>query len=472
MRVVALACLLLLLLLPSTRLWADALTLSDAVKLARAHHPTVEAQRGQVIAAHGRSEQALARLLPSLTGSFGYLPQTANLVATPQLTRELITASGQDHVIDTRGLDTLVTCRTPGLGNCAPLPAFPTSWALQSFWSMQVGLSWTLFDWGTSIYGFKSAHNLSAAAVVGVQTAQRNVVLDAKIAFFTALAADEELIVARDAVKTFAAHVEQTRAFHDTGLRTGIDVATVESALASSSFTLARAVAARETARAQLAVALGEDHPADWELVADPNFFEAGPDLRTTASDAALTDVAFHQRTELLELRLQELSSLQLVRAARGAYLPQLTLNAGPSWAGGSLSDLTGNVTVSVAIGYPVYGMSPLAVHGQVREAEGNLVITRAQERSTRDLIRQDVVTARAQVAAAREELVSARTLVMTAARQRELAEGRYANGVGNVIELQDALLTDVNARYQWVQARLDMASARARLQHALGEDG
>ena len=50
-----------------------------------------------------------------------------------------------------------------------------------------------------------------------------------------------------------------------------------------------------------------------------------------------------------------------------------------------------------------------------------------------------------------------------SAARQRGLAEGRYRKGVGNVIELYDALLTDVNARIQLVRAHLDLASARAR---------
>jgi outer membrane protein TolC len=207
--------------------------------------------------------------------------------------------------------------------------------------------------------------------------------------------------------------------------------------------------------------------------VADPNLFDFRPDdtRRTVTSEDALTDVALRQRTELMELRLQETSAVDLVKAARGAYLPALTLNAGPSWAAGSLADLTPNLTFTVAIGYPTSGMSPLAVHGQVREAEGNVAITRAQVRAERDAIRQDVVGGHAQLAAAREELLAAVTAVKTAARQRELAEGRYQNGVGNVIELEDALLTDVNARFQLVQARLDIATARARLQHALGED-
>ena len=61
--------------------------------------------------------------------------------------------------------------------------------------------------------------------------------------------------------------------------------------------------------------------------------------------------------------------------------------------------------------------------------------------------------------------------IVEAAARQRSLAEGRYQTGIGNIIELTDALYNDLAARLQLVQAQLELASARARLQHALGED-
>jgi outer membrane protein TolC len=110
-------------------------------------------------------------------------------------------------------------------------------------------------------------------------------------------------------------------------------------------------------------------------------------------------------------------------------------------------------------------------VHGQTREAEGDLVAARAQQRAIADAVRSDTVTAQAALVAARDEIRFARRLVDAAARQRGLAEGRYTTGVGNVIELYDALLTDVNARSQLVQARLDLVSARSRLRHALGED-
>jgi outer membrane protein len=464
---------LLLLLALGGHALAAPLTLADAIRIARSHHPTVEAQRGQALAARGRREQALAALLPFLTGSFGYQPQTANLIPTPALQRDLFTSTGTDNVVDTSGMTTVVTCRTPGQGNCAPIPPQPTIWTLHNFWSAQVGVSWTLWDWGHSIYGYQGARHLAAAAEVGIRTAQRDVVLDVKVAFLGAIAADQQLLVAKDAVTTYRAHVAQTQALHDAGLRTGIDVATADSALAAAAITLARAQAAVETARAQLALTLGEDRGGDWTLTAPPDTFELTPadQRRALAAPQGLAEQAWQQRTELLQLHLGELANVASVRAARGQYLPQLVLDVGPSFGGPDLSSLTGNVTIAVGLAYPTSGMSPFLVHGQVREAEGNLVVTRAQERATRDGIRQETVDARALLASARDEVVAAVTLVEAAARQRALAEGRYTTGVGNIIELYDALLTDVNARFQMVQARLDLATARARLQHALGED-
>jgi outer membrane protein len=450
------------------------LTLPEAIRMARGRHPAIETQRGQALAAGGRREQALAPLLPFVSGSFAYQPQTPNLVETPALARELVLSSGRDTVIDAAGKPVVVTCRTPGVGNCVPLVVPPSSWALNSFWTTQVAVSWTVWDWGRSLYGYRSARDLAAAAEVDVHAVERNVVLEVKLAFFGAIAADQQVAVAEDAERTYAAHLAQTRALHESGLRTGIDVATAESALASVGISLARAAAAQQTARARLGVALGEDRWRDWKLVAaDADFEPRSDDDRSiaTAPDG-LTEVAFRQRLELRQLALQERGLASAVRSTRGSYWPQLTLNVGPSWGGPDFGSLTGNLVITLGLGYPIGGMSPFLVRGQTREAEGNLIATRAQERSERESIRQEAIDARALLSSARNEVRMALALVEAAARQRALAEGRYQTGVGNVIELYDALLTDVNARFQQVQARLDLASARAQLQHALGEEG
>jgi outer membrane protein TolC len=225
-----------------------------------------------------------------------------------------------------------------------------------------------------------------------------------------------------------------------------------------------------ETRRRLLGLAPGDDHLSPL----DEKEFEPAPgdQARARTPDLSLTDIAFRQRTELRQLDLLGHSYRQLLLAHRGQYLPQLTVAAGPTWTGLTLSSLVRNFTVSVALEYPLGGMSPLLVHGQVREAQGNLLATLAQQRNTLDSIRQETVSGRALLASAIEGILAARKLLAAATAQRDLAIGRYAAGVGTIIELTDAILNYVNARFQQIQAGYDVASARAQLQHALGEDG
>jgi outer membrane protein len=449
------------------------LTLDDAIRIARSHHPSIEAQRGQAEAADGRRDQALARLLPFLTGNLAFQPTTANFAVTPAQARTLIGVAGSDIVIDAAGMPVPVSCRTPGIGNCAALPPPPQSWALHNYWEAQVGVAWTVWDWGRSIYGYRSARDLAQAQAVGVRAASNDVVLQVRLAFFGALAADEQAAVAVDAVRTYAAHLAQASGLHDSGLRTGIDVATAQSAAASAEILLARARFAQEASRTQLLVALGEDRWHGWQLRASDAELEVQPgdEQRGRVPLDDLATRALGQRAEMAELRLQQQAFSASVASARGGYLPALSLNLEPIWAGSSWSSLVGNLTVTIALGFPLEGMSPWLVHGQAREAAGNVVVARAGERASRDSIRQELADARTSFNYARDELRLARKLTEASARQRALAEGRYQTGIGNVIELYDALLTDVNARSQLVQARLDVASARARLQHALGEE-
>jgi outer membrane protein TolC len=449
------------------------LTLKEAIQIARAHHPTVEVANGQATASYGRKEQALARLLPFVQAGVTYQPTTPNLVVTPSQSRAIFASAGTDTVIDASGNPVVVSCRTPGTGNCEAVAAPPTDWTMQSFWLLNVGLSWTAWDWGRSIYGYRSARDLAAAADAGVRAASQDVALQVALAFYVVIAAAEQVAVAQDAVKTYGAHLAQTRALHDQGLRTGIDVATAESAEAQVAIALARARASDSAARAQFQVALGVDRWRDWQLVPEQSAFElqADDDRNADAPPGTLVDDAASRRPEVAEYRLQVSGQASAVSATRGAYLPQLMLSIGPSWAGRELGSLTPNLTGMISLGYPALGMSPLLVHGETREAKGTLAAARAQERAILDAVRSQTVTAQASLAAARDELRFARRLVETSARQRSLAEGRYQSGIGNVIELYDALLTDVNARSQLVQAHLDLASARARLRHALGQE-
>jgi outer membrane protein len=417
---------------------ADTLTIEDAVKLARSRHPAVMQQRAQLAAAQARLTQARALFLPSLTGTLAYQPQTANFAPTPGFKRALSSGSG------------------------ATLP--PPSYDPFNFWQASLGVYWVAWDWGRTAYGARAASQQTESQRLNVDSSLLQVTLDVKLAYYNTVAAAAQVKVSQDAVATQKRHEDQARAFYEVGTRTKIDLASAESDTAAAELTLARAHGALEAAEAALAAALGDEHWRAWTLVTPPEYGEVAP----TSLEADI-DEALKSRPEPRAFNLLAESYRSSRRAARGQFFPFLTLSLGPNWAGTDFSSLTTNFSATLALTFPLLGMNPMQVHGQMREADANRQFVEAEGASTRNNIRLETAQAHALLTAAREEIVAARKLLTAAHERQQLAEGRYQAGVGSIIELSDAELAFVNAQFQEVQAQLDLASARARLDHALG---
>jgi len=459
----------ILLLLSGVALAEESLTVEDAVRIARQNHPTVGANQAQVDAARARLHEARSGFTPGLIGSIVYNPQTANFAPTPGFVRALSGRQGQFALLSD---GTRVSCTPDATGafspGCMPVPQQPSlsaDYTLFSYWTAGIGVTWTPWDWGRTLYGWKSAKDNFAAQKLTLASSTMQVVLDVRLAFFSALAADAAVQVAEDAVRTQQKHLDQARAFYQVGSRTKIDVASAESDEANAELTLARAHGNRESARAQLAAALGVDAWHDWKLV-EPTVSDV-----PLASQQALYDEALATRPEPRELSLRARSFGELAKSVRGSFLPQLVFTAGPSWSGTDFTSLTTNFSVAVALVYPALGMNPYLIWGQMREAEATQRSTLEQERAVRNAIRLEATQAHALLVSAREERLASAKLLHAARERRDLAEGRYQAGVGSIIELSDAQLAFVNAEFQDVQARLDLLQAEARLDHALGRE-
>lgn len=445
------------------------LTLDEAVAIARANHPHARAQRAQLEIVRARFEQARSGFLPGLTGSFAYNPQTANFNATPGFRRFTArpTQNGIDQVLDVSG--TLINAQCiVDMGNCSPArptPPPPISYEMFTYWTAGVGVAWTLFDWGRTYYAYRAASSNVEAQQLGVEAATAQVVLDVKLSFYGQLAAQAAVAVAEEALATQQRHAEQARTFYSVGARTKIDVASAESDVAAAELTLVRARGNLEAARAILAAALGLPSWRSYELVAPEE-----PADTPVPDEQPAFDEALRSRPEPRAIERQARAAENTWRSVRGAFLPQLVLNAGPTWAGTDITKLTPNISATLLLTFPVVGgMNPFAIAAQLHEARGNRELYRAQAAQAANEVRLETAQARAQVQSARQAVLSSRKLVLAARQRRDLAEGRYQAGVGSILELSDAQLVFINARFQEVQANLDEAEARARLERALG---
>ena len=93
----------------------------------------------------------------------------------------------------------------------------------------------------------------------------------------------------------------------------------------------------------------------------------------------------------------------------------------------------------------------------------------RAQLDSARLQIRLELDQARLALRAAKAALGAAGEALRNARERLKLAEGRYQQGIGSIIELGDAQVALTTAAAQSVQADYRVATARAQLAKALG---
>jgi outer membrane protein len=157
----------------------------------------------------------------------------------------------------------------------------------------------------------------------------------------------------------------------------------------------------------------------------------------------------------------------KLIAVAQGGYGPTLQAQASLAGTGVALDNLGPNWWVGGLLTWPIYagGLVP----GQVAEAKATLRSINAQEDTFRLQVRIDVEQSALAVRAARATLTAASLATENAKRQLQLAESRYAAGMGGVIELSDAQVTQTQTAAQEISARFSLASARAALLGALG---
>jgi outer membrane protein TolC len=105
----------------------------------------------------------------------------------------------------------------------------------------------------------------------------------------------------------------------------------------------------------------------------------------------------------------------------------------------------------------------------QIDEARANLDIARANEELVKQTIRFEIEQAFSNLKEVRERITLADLTVKQAQENRELAQGRYAAGVGNAIEVTDALVTEINAKTAYITAIYDYRLAIASLEKAMG---
>ena len=422
------------------------LTLDAAIDLALKSHPSETQARAAVDVASSRVVESRSQYLPQVVGTGQYQRLTYNPTNKPGVFVPTATATG-----------TATTTST------APV-ALTTSWTRTSdFFTFGGTASQLIYDFGQTSDRWSSAQASESAATQSEHAVQVQIISNVRKAYFQARAQRDLIDVAAEAVANQKMHVDQIQKLFAQGMRPEIDQVTAETGLANAQVQLISAQNAYDLACAAFSQAIGRSTATSYE----PGTDDMPPVVDEDAPLDRLLESALHDRPELASFAKQREAQEKMVSAARGGYGPNLQAQASIAGTGVALDNLAPNWWVGALLTWPIFqgGLT----QGQVAEAQATLHSINAQEDTFRLQVRIDVDQAALAVRAARATLTAALVALENARKQLQLAEARYAAGMGSVIELSDAQVTRTMAAAQEVSARFSLASSRAALVGALG---
>jgi OMF family outer membrane factor len=420
---------------PTTSAGVETLSLERAIEIAMRQQPDLRIAKAQLEAANGRTD--LARVARNPTISLQGTLSANNDRATVATVNGVPTGGGgNDFLTATAGT------------------------------SLSASASWRIYDFGQTSLAIKAAALNAEATAAGVVTSTLDIRTNVETAYLEAVARRRLVQVAEATVKSEDAHLDQARRFVAAQAKDPIEVAQAQARDANAKSALALAQSNEAIALANLRSAIGWVEANNSPIVSSafPTPSEADP-----PSLAALVDTARKRRPEIVQFDKQIAASDADVAAAHAERRPVLSAGASVVWLPGE-GDWSPEPgwQASLTLGWQLFDGGRSSA--DVRIARAGMQVAIAQRDQLLVNLTSQLDSSRSQIIADRAN-VQASTEAVTAARaQLQLADARYAQGLGSQIELADAQTAVTTAEGNLVTAEFQLATAWAQLRRNTAE--
>jgi outer membrane protein len=415
---------------------SDRLTLADAIEKARTAHPDARAARAAEAETCLRLPQARGAWLPRVDVVEGV--QRGNLPAYvfgSLLSQRRV--SNADFAAQTLNHPAALTNHRAAITVAQPV------------FSSEIET------------GVRSAHIACELAATGRDATDRDLAVDTTVAYGRVLSASAALRASQAAVVSAEEDARRVRDRRAAGVVTEADVLELEVHLAQVKARAIEADADRRVAFAALNRAMGE--PLDREYAVD-----------LPAPPAVAADVVTDLETRALKTRpearraglQQDLAQVQRQGAWR-SFLPQVAWQSGYEWNGDGFADRRGGWIVGAEVRINLFrGLSDRA---RLNETAHAVERATAERDSAESAIRLEVRRAWLRLDAARARVDVGATAVSQARESHRILADRYEAGlvgVGDVLRAAQAML---DAELQHTAAQVDVITAAAALDRAVG---
>jgi outer membrane protein TolC len=418
----------------------SALTLQQAVKVAREQNPLRKAALADTRVASADIRAARSGLMPRLTFS-----ETATRGNDPvyvfgsKLRQQRFTA-------DDFALNKLNT----------PLPF--------GNFSTRLSGSWSLFDSFASWHGVNRAKQMNEAAGHQMERTDQEIVFRVVDSYYAVLLASKQLEVAEQAAKTSQSILDRSQARFESGLVVESDLLTAKVRMAARQQELIRTRNNLDLARAQLNAAMGMPVESAFHL-AEALAERALPvPVLQEVEKQALTN-----RPDLKRIQSEEAAQKQSVAMAKSSFGPRVNAFAGwemdnPTFvAGGGGNNWLGGVEVQFDIFQGGAKRAELSRQRALADRVG------AMKQAAGDSVRLEVRRAYYDVDTSRQQVEVARAAIAQAQESLRINQDRYDSGLITITDLLSAEEATHRSQADYWEAVYRFHTSYANLELASG---
>lgn len=320
-----------------------------------------------------------------------------------------------------------------------------------------------LYDTGRN----KLQQEIRTESLKGSRESERNtmvtVAANAKRAYYDLVLKMLNRDVEREKVNNLEEHLKTAQGLYEVGNSSFIEVTKAQSDVSSARVSLLKAENDILVSQEALRVAMGTDISGPFNIILSTELLLPQP---AEDSDTLIAQ-ALNDRPDYKKLMHDVRGSELSIKNAARAKSPTITGSAGSSLSRREGSGTTNDYNIGVSVNVPVADGG--AMKANIESARAQLESVNADVESLRQNITYSVRSAALSLTNATDRVKSSEASVKYAEENLELARGRYEVGVGDPLELSDAVSTLASSRYTYYQALYDAQTARANLDEALG---
>ena len=267
----------------------------------------------------------------------------------------------------------------------------------------------------------------------------------------------------QEKVNNLEEHLKNAQGLYDVGNSPYIDVTKAQADLSSARVALLKANNDILLAQEALKVAMGTEIQSPFSISIPAVLLL--PQLPENFD--SLVDTALADRPDMRKI-LHDITAGELtIKDAARAISPTVTGQANTSLSSRQSGTTDTNYYIGVSVNVPVVDGGE--TKAGIERARAQLESTNADADTLRQNITYSVMSSALSLMNAKDRARAAEETVKHSEENLELAQGRYNVGVGNSIEVSDAVSALAEAKHTYYQAIYDAQTARANLDEALG---